>query len=318
MDLEDLRIFCAVVDAGGITRAAERLHRVQSNVTTRIRQLEQDLNCALFLREGKKLLLTPQGRTLLGYARRLLELAEQARTALQQNLPHGRLRLGSMESTAAARLPQVLAGFYQRYPEVKLELRTAATARLLHEVLERQLDCALVSGPVQDTRLHSQVLFYERLLLVTPLNYPAINPKSVASQLTLLTFEAGCAYRLRLEAWLAANYCTPHTIIEMASYHAMVGCVAAGMGVALVPESLLDTLPAAHSVARHPLPEPFSHSATELVWRADTQNPAVTELARLAFDLVNSQQCNPALRSLNDALAQRLISRDGHCLTPAE
>ena len=130
MELEDLKIFRAVVREGGVTRAALNLHRVQSNVTTRIRQLEANLGVPLFIREGKRMLLSPSGRVLLDYADRLLDLAEEARAAVTEGAPRGRMRLGSMESTAAARLPAVLADFHQRYPDVQLELRTGPTGRM--------------------------------------------------------------------------------------------------------------------------------------------------------------------------------------------
>jgi DNA-binding transcriptional LysR family regulator len=98
MDLSDLRIFAAVVREGGVTRAAERLHRVQSNVTTRVRQLEEELGVDLFLREGKRLRLSPAGQILLPYAERLLALAEEARGAVQDPRPRGVFRLGAMEA----------------------------------------------------------------------------------------------------------------------------------------------------------------------------------------------------------------------------
>jgi len=116
MDLSDLRIFSAVVREGGITRAAELLHRVQSNVTTRIRQLEDELGVRLFSRQGKRLVLTPAGQTLLGYADRLLALASEAEAALHDERPRGRFRLGAMESTAAVRLPGPLTLYAKRYP----------------------------------------------------------------------------------------------------------------------------------------------------------------------------------------------------------
>ena len=105
MDLTDLHIFRSVVQAGGITRAAQKLNRVQSNVTTRVRQLETDLGIELFVRDGKKLRLSPAGTLLLDYAERLLDLAEEAREAVHDAKPLGLLRLGSMESTASVRLP---------------------------------------------------------------------------------------------------------------------------------------------------------------------------------------------------------------------
>ena len=116
MNLNDLEIFRAVVEEGGITRAANKLHRVQSNVTTRVRQLEDKLGVDLFLREGKKLHLSPAGQVLIDYADRLLDLADEARAAVQDPRPRGPFRLGSMESTASVRLPAPLTKFIQDYP----------------------------------------------------------------------------------------------------------------------------------------------------------------------------------------------------------
>src|SRR2546430_17210598 len=104
-DRTDLHIFRSVVQAGGVTRAAEKLNRVQSNVTTRVRQLESDLGVELFIREGKKLHLSPEGKLLLDYADRLLDLAQEARDAVHNAKPRGLYRLSSMESTADAQPP---------------------------------------------------------------------------------------------------------------------------------------------------------------------------------------------------------------------
>ena len=136
MDLGDLQIFRSVVQAGGVTRAAEKLNRVQSNVTTRVRQLEADLGVQLFIREGKRLHLSPEGKLLLDYAERLLDLAQEAREAVQDAKPRGLLRLGSMESTASVRLPVPMNEYLSRYPEVSLELRTGGPRELATLVRE--------------------------------------------------------------------------------------------------------------------------------------------------------------------------------------
>ena len=94
MELSDLHVFRTVVETGGITRAAEKLSRVQSNVTTRIQQLEEALGVALFIREGKRLHLSPAGKVLLGYADRLLDLAREARDSVHDAKPRGLFRLG--------------------------------------------------------------------------------------------------------------------------------------------------------------------------------------------------------------------------------
>src|SRR3978361_219756 len=142
MDLSDLRIFSTVVREGSVTRAAERLHRVQSNVTTRIRQLEEDLSVPLFIREGKRLHLAPAGQVLLDYAERLLALADEARGAVQDARPRGTFRLGAMESTAAVRLPALLTEYHKRHPGVVLELRTGNPVGLGSAILAGELAAA--------------------------------------------------------------------------------------------------------------------------------------------------------------------------------
>lgn len=275
MDLDDLAIFQAVIREGGITRAAEKLHRVQSNVTTRIRQLEEDLGVPLFVREGKKLIPSPSGRVLADYARRLLDLAAEARAAVADSRPRGRLRVGAMESTAAARLAPILAAFHGRYEGVQLELRTGATSGLVAEVLAGTLDCALVAGPVVDPRLAATPVFEEELVAVAAADHPPVSRAADLRIRTLLTFEPGCAYRQRLESWLASEGLVPERFIELSSYHAMIGCAACGMGVALLPKSLLACLPAATNVSVHPLPSAQARSVTVLVQRAGVPAPAV-------------------------------------------
>src|SRR5262249_32980353 len=124
MNFTDLQVFRAVVREGGVTRAAEHLNRVQSNVTTRVRQLEKELGVELFIREGRRLHLSPTGTVLLDYADRLLDLAQEARDAVHDGEPRGPLHLGAMESTAAIRPPEALRVFHRRYPDVKVELQT--------------------------------------------------------------------------------------------------------------------------------------------------------------------------------------------------
>src|SRR4029453_11329274 len=150
MDLAALRIFRAVVREGGVTRAAERLNRVQSNVTTRIRQLEDELGVALFIRDGKRLHLAPAGQVLLDYSERLLSLADEARLAVQDSKPRGIFRLGAMESTAAVRLPAALNEYHRRYPDVVLELKTGNPPTLSALILAGALDAALGTEPLSD------------------------------------------------------------------------------------------------------------------------------------------------------------------------
>src|ERR1700748_899760 len=150
MDLSDLRIFTAVVREGSITGAAKQLNRVQSNVTTRIRQLEDDLDVTLFIRQGKRLHLAPAGQALLGYAERLLALADEARASVHDPKPRGLFRLGSMESTAAIKLPKALNEYVRVYPGVPWELRIGNPRPRAGAILAGQLDAAIVAEPIAE------------------------------------------------------------------------------------------------------------------------------------------------------------------------
>jgi DNA-binding transcriptional LysR family regulator len=272
MDLADLRIFNAVVRAGGITRAAETLHRVQSNVTTRIRQLEQDLGVSLFIRQGKRLHLTPAGHLLIDYADRLLALADDARNAVQDSRPRGLLRLGAMESTAAIRLPKALAEFYRRYPQVTLQLRTGHSPQLASAILAGELDAALVNEPVAEDQFEKAVAFVEELVIIAAAGHSPIG-KNGSIPPTMIAFEQGCSYRKRLEEWYAARGAIPERVIEMNSYHSMLGCVVARMGIALLPRSLLATFSVNAEISVHNLPAKENRIATVLIWRKGARSP---------------------------------------------
>jgi DNA-binding transcriptional LysR family regulator len=266
MDLSDLQIFSAVVREGGVTRAAERLHRVQSNVTTRIRQLEEDLAVPLFIREGKRLHLAPAGQVLLGYAERLLALADEARGAVQDAKPRGTFRLGAMESTAAVRLPGLLSEYHRRYPGVVLELRTGNPQILGSAILAGELDAALVAEPVADAPFEKTFAFDEELVIVAAANHPPIGKKGGLPR-TIIVFEHGCPHRKRLEDWYASRREMPERTIELASYHAMLGCVVAGMGIALIPKSVLTTFPERKRLSIHLLARTENRARTVLICR---------------------------------------------------
>ncbi len=278
MDLSDLNIFRTVVQAGGITRAAEKLHRVQSNVTTRVRQLEQDLGVELFIREGKRLHLSPAGKLLLNYADRLIDLAQEAREAVHDVRPRGLFRIGAMESTAAVRLPAPLNDFHHRHPEVTLELRTDSIRKLMEQVLHGELEAAFVAEPVADAPFEKVTVYNEELAIISSARHaPIRSPNDVRPQ-TMLAFEAGCPYRARLEQWFAQAGEMPERIVEMDSWHAILGCTAAGMGVSLLPKMVLTTVPDTKFLSTHPLPRDLAFAPTVLIWRKGTQSPKISAL----------------------------------------
>ena len=108
MDFVDLQVFKTVVDEGGIIKAARKLHRVPSSVTTRIKQLEASMGVVLFNRDRQRLHLSATGELLLDYADRLIQLSNEARAVVYGGMPKGALKLGALESTTASRLPRMM------------------------------------------------------------------------------------------------------------------------------------------------------------------------------------------------------------------
>lgn len=264
MDLSSLEIFRAVAHEASVTRAAQRLQRAQSNVTTRIRQLEEDLGVELFLRDGKRMRLTERGSEFLAYAEQLLALADEARQSMHPAEPGGRLRLGSMESTAASRLPALLASYHKACPRVALEVSTGTSHALFDGVRARRLDCALVAagpgwaGELDGSGLRGEPLFREELLMILPAEHPPVHDVAEVRLRTLAGFARGCTYRQLAEDSLG----TPLTVQEVGSYHAILACVAAGACVGVLPRSVLQLLgtPPLRSL-------PLAEVDTWLVWR---------------------------------------------------
>lgn len=284
IDLESLNIFRTVVEEGGIVRAAVKLNRVQSNVTTRIRQLEARLGVRLFRRQGRSLSLSAEGHTLLAYADRLLRLADEAVSELRSGKPQGTFRLGALESTAASRLPPILSRYHALYPKVVVELVTGTTSVLVSRVMNFEIEAAFVSEPFTAPGLDALPAFEEQLVLVTP---GATNKVSCASDLgrsTLIAFAQGCSYRRRIEEWLGSESIMPERVLEFTSYQAMIACVAAGTGFAVVPKSVLAALRAADDVRQHSLPKRFSRNRTHIVWHGEA-SPALQSL----IDLLKSK-----------------------------
>ncbi|WP_171070299.1 LysR substrate-binding domain-containing protein [Methylobacterium terricola] len=275
MDLDDLHIFRSVVREGGVTRAASLLNRVPSNVTTRIKQFEERLGVALFRREGRSLTLTEAGRTLLGHADKLLTLADLAERELRGGGVRGTLRLGSMESAAGARLPPILSAFHARYPDVTIELQTGTTRAMLRQLARYEVEAAFVSEPIEGDALSSVPAFDEELVLITA------KGRDAARTGTVVAFPHGCSYRQRLFAWLAEEGRSPERILEMSSYHAIVACVAAGTGAAIVPAEVLDHAVLGTTVARHPLPGHLRRNRTHLVWSGEASPPLRSLMALL-------------------------------------
>ena len=278
MDLTQLRMFCCVAETGSLARAAEQLHRVPSNLTTRLRQLELELGTDLFIREKQRIRLSAMGHNFLNYAERILALSEEAMSITHAGEPAGNFALGSMESTAATRLPSLLAAYHQAYPQVALSLVTGTSGEIIDSVRAGRLAAALVDGPIDFDDLNGCISYRERMVVITPPGESPLEAPAGRSGHTVFAFRPSCSYRQRLQGWIKQMNVPVANTLEIQSYHSMMACVASGAGIALVPRSVLEQLPGHERVNIHEIPDEFADTPTWLIWPRDCFSPNVRAL----------------------------------------
>lgn len=284
MDLGSLRIFHATGVAGSISKAALELHCVQSNVTARIKQLEYDLDVTLFYRKKKGMELTPAGKILMGYAKKALILFKEARQAVQETgTLKGPLLIGSLESTAASRLPDILSRFHHEYPDVDLTIQTGTDTQLKEMITSSQLDAAFVEACEKNQLFDRTPVFNEELVVATGKN--AGSPESMVRP-TLIVFPTGCTYRRTLENWFSKKGIHSFKIMEFGSHEGILGCVSAGLGVTLFPVSLIHKLNYNDKIKMYKLSKGIRNLDIHWIKRKDTiTTQAMTEFLKIVEEI---------------------------------
>jgi len=241
MEVRQLEIFRTLSEELNFTRTAEKVHTVQSNVTAQIKALEEELGSPLFDRLGRRVTLTDAGRNFLPFAEQALTAMERGQRAVQTGAePSGPLRVGIPESILTYRLPQVLRIFHRRFPHVELIFRPQWDDALPAMLENGKLDmavCMIDCSP--NAAIKSIRLSPERIFLLAHASHPlasqrTVKPADMAGQSLLLT-ESGCGYRLKLDQLMALQNIRPGNVTEFSSVEAIKQCVAAGMGLGLLP-----------------------------------------------------------------------------------
>ncbi|ODC02845.1 LysR family transcriptional regulator [Terasakiispira papahanaumokuakeensis] len=293
MQLKSLRIFREVARTRSFVAAAELLHTVQSNVTAHIKKLEEELDVKLIDRHGS-VRLTSAGRALIQYAESILSAHDEALSVFEKNAsPRGCIRIGAMETTTALRLPPILAQFHETHPEIDITLQTGPTADLIKGMQEGEHDCIFVAGKVNHPRLHHMKVFDEQLVLVSAQPMDEMPTPQTLQTATFLAFRQGCSYRQRIELLMAHYEIYATRIFEFGTLDAILGCVAAGMGYAILPRMTLETHQHRFKVYSHPLPEAIGQVATYFTApETSLWTPALTAFAKtLREPLVQKGLC---------------------------
>ncbi len=277
LDLDLLRTFVAVVDAGGFTRAGTRVSRTQSTVSQQIRKLEEDLGCRLLDRDGGAVAPTEDGERLIGYARRLLAISAEARAALKDAGQRAVVRLGVPEDFAGRRLTDLLSGFARSCPHIRLDTTSGWSVALRRALEDDDLDLALIKRDDEGGRCLAR--WPERLTWV------AGQTADLADDpLPLALFPQGCIYRHRavqaIEG-LGRRWRVAYVGQGLAGVQA---AVASGIGIGLLAD---DTVAADHRRLgpQHGFPDP-PPSELALVAASPRVSKPVAELAAFLIDRV--------------------------------
>jgi LysR family transcriptional regulator, cell division regulator len=270
------------------------LHTVQSNITARIRALEDELGLSLFQRHARGVTTTPAGQRILPYVGRIAKLLSEAQAAARdEGTPSGTLVLGSLETTAALRLAPLLTEFTRTWPEVRLVVSSGTTARLLQDVVDCKLDGAFVAGPVDHPELQREAVYVEELVLVGSPALRSLKALNQIADLKTVVFQYGCSYRQRLESILASQGVVAARPLEFGSLDAIINCVAAGVGVTLLPRGVAASAAAAGKVSIHRLPRDRARVETLFIRRKDgyasSAMTAFLEMAKRVYARQNAE-----------------------------
>lgn len=287
MDIVDLKTFEAVARHGSMNKAAAELHTVQSNITARVRALEEELGLQLFQRHARGVTTTPPGMRILPVITHITKLMDDvAVMARDDGTPGGSLSLGALETTMALRLSPWITEFARAYPGVRLSVNSGTTAQLLRDVVECRLEGAFVAGPIEHPDIHQEALFTEELILATSPAIRSLKDLGKIKDLKTVVFRLGCSYRQRLESLLGRLGVVVAKPLEFGSLDAIVSCVAAGVGITLLPKGVLMQSAEAGNVAIHSIPRDLGRADTLFVRRHDayvsSAMAAFLEMARRA------------------------------------
>jgi DNA-binding transcriptional LysR family regulator len=279
--LPDVLVFLNVVRSGSITRAAQRLNMVQSNVTARIKKLEYALGVTLLRRHARGVKLTGGGEAVLPMAIRLDAVLNDLGYAFGKGKAanEASLRVGAIETVAAVQLPGLVSGFLGRSPHVDVSVHVGSSATLVDQVKRGELDVAFVSRSFVLPGLREEKVFADRLLVLAPARMKSLADLLAVNRtrLKVLVQRLGCSYTERLLGFLEKKKVRPDRIMEMGTLEGVIGFVEAGVGIAAMPESFIRPISKGRHVSMLSLPKETAVLQTYVVCLEPTTSPLVND-----------------------------------------
>jgi DNA-binding transcriptional LysR family regulator len=264
MELSDLKLFQTIAREGSISKAAHQLGYVQSNVTARLKRLEQEVGVLLFYRTSKGVKLTEKGLLFQQYADTMLQTAEEMVQALQDHEQlSGTLRLGVVESLTCGKFIHLVADYQARYTQVVLQIEMGKTPSIMEQLNHYELDAALVTGELHMADVVIDHLITEELVIIAK---DELDVSTLATRKWAVS-SGGCPIRKRLEAYLADQGITLQHVFEVGSLETLLSSVKAGLTVSLLPQSVLQGAYA--DLRTYPLPKRYRYMETGLIRRKE-------------------------------------------------
>ncbi|WP_265823314.1 LysR family transcriptional regulator [Geovibrio ferrireducens] len=267
MDLNELKIFLEVYRTGTISSAAEKLNTVQSNVTARLKKLEDELNVSLFYRKSRGVEITSDGKRLLPYAKKIMSAAAEINTEFKlKPMWKGEVRIGLTDTTFAECLPTAMAAYKKKYPQVELTIKTDASSALVDDIIGYRLDGAFTGSVGGNENIES----------VHICKIPAVlggTKKEIESPSAMIVFKKGCSYRDVAEKWALSSGKQNVKIIELSTLDGILGCVNAGLGITCLPEKIMRR----YNVPFREMEEDFSLVETNYIYRRDIKPSAAAD-----------------------------------------
>lgn len=246
MEFHQLRYVCAIAETGSFSRAAERCQIAQPSLSQQVLKLEEDLGAKLFDRLGRSVRLTEAGRAFLPHARAILNQMEEARSSVADQCADtaGSVAVGAIPTIAPYLMPRFTASFAKRYPEAKLRIVEETTPVLIESLRNLAVDLAVLALPLRHKDLEFFPLRTEPLFAVLPREHPRAEAKSIALRELrgapfVMLRDGHCFRDLSIAACSHARI-TPRIAFESEQFSSVLGMVAAGVGVSLVPEMAID------------------------------------------------------------------------------
>jgi len=246
MEFHQLRYVCAIADTGNFSRAAERCQVAQPSLSQQVLKLEEELGARLFDRLGRSIRLTEAGRAFIPRARAILEQMEAARSsAADQNTDlRGSVAVGVIPTVAPYLIPGYAARFAKSYPDAKLRIVEETTSVLVEGLRDLSLDVAILALPLRHKELELFPIRTEPLFAALSTHHPHASAKSLAlkdlrGESFVMLRDGHCFRDLSLDTCTRARI-TPHIVFESGQFSSLLGMVAAGVGVSLVPEMAID------------------------------------------------------------------------------